>query len=84
MNSDALKELYEAMDALRAEGKEDEAKALLLEKLRGMSEQEQGEILLAMFNNAVENEAAGLEAVREFQEQGLVAAKELQKQKKAK
>lgn len=81
MDSTQLTALYEKLTALRAEGKESEARALLIKKLEDLPESVQAEIMLEMFISTMEKEADGLEALARIQEDGLAAAEILENAK---
>lgn len=83
MNTDELAALLDAVEKLRAEGKEDEAKELLRSRLQELPEDVQDRMMFDMFTSALREEMEGLEAVREMQKQGLQAADELTRQRKA-
>jgi hypothetical protein len=78
MDTQQLTELYENITRLQAEGKASEAESLLLEHLKQLPESLQTEIMLEMYTDSLEREAAGLALKREIQEEGLAAAKVLQ------
>lgn len=83
MNTDQLAALLDAVEKLRGEGKEDEAKELLRSRLQELPEDVQDRMAFEMFTSALREEMQGLEAVREMQEQGLAAAEELERQRKS-
>lgn len=83
MDSQTLGQLMDEIQALRAAGKEAEAKQLLMTHMRELPEETQGEILLAMFTDGLEGEEADWRAMRDMQEKGLAVAKVLEKEKKS-
>lgn len=77
MNSDELAQLYDEVRVLRERGNEAEAQALLMKHLHELPEEVQGEILLGKFTDAMEGEAAALQARRDIQQMGLEAAERI-------
>lgn len=77
MNESELAAMYAEAARLQAEGKEDEAKALLIKELPRMPEELQTEIMLEMFTDSLEREVAGQQLAHQIQEDGLAAAKVL-------
>lgn len=77
MNPDQLTQLYDDVRSLREQGKETEAQALLIKHLHDLPEEMQGEILLGKFTDAMEGEAAALQARRDIQQMGLEAAERI-------
>lgn len=77
MDTQQLTELYEKITRLQAEGKDAEAEHMLLEHLKQLPESLQTEIMLEIYTDSLEREAAGLALKREIQEEGLAAAKVL-------
>lgn len=80
MDSTLLAQLYQELDDLRAQGKEDAARQLLLERLQTMPDALQDELTLRLVDAAVARRGDELAAVRSFQQAGLEALQALEKE----
>lgn len=82
-DGDALKHIFERVEALVAAGKDGEAKKFLVENLEQLPEDTQADVMLAMYTDALEKQVSALETTRTAQEMVVALAKAIQGKGKA-